>query len=120
MATIVISFGHLHGPAPEAHLVIDLREGFRNPAPHLPPSLVFPAPEVVNHVMTTRGVQRLVDTLVPVVESLAQVQDEVVVAVGRAGGHHRAPTVASLVADQISRRGRRVSLSHRDLHTPVH
>lgn len=115
----VVSFGHLYGPAPTAHVVVDLREGFHNPDRDLPVDVVYPDPRVISQVLSTAGVQDLVDALALAVESLARVQDQVVVAVGCAGGHHRAPTVTSLLADQISRRGHRVSVSHRDLHTPV-
>ena len=119
MATTVISFGHLHGPAPQAHLIVDLRQGYRNPAPHLPADLAFPAPEVVAHVISTSGISDLVDALVLTTDQLARVQDEVVVAVGCAGGQHRAPTVASPIADQNSPRARRSRVSHRDLNTSL-
>ncbi|MBX6386718.1 MAG: hypothetical protein IRZ07_27700 [Microbispora sp.] len=33
----IVSFGHLHGPAPAAHLTIDLRHHFRDP--HISPDL---------------------------------------------------------------------------------
>lgn len=120
MPVTIISFGHQYGPRPdEAHLLVDLRTGFRNPAPHLSVDTVFPDVGVFAHVMATPGIPALVDALVAATDTLVAVQEHVVVAVGCAGGHHRAPSVAAQIADRLTQRGREVTVSHRDLHTPL-
>lgn len=120
MSITIISFGHQYGPRPtEAHLVVDLRAGFRNPAPHLGRDVFFPNAGVVDHVMTTSGIPALVDALVTATDTLADHQEDVMVAIGCAGGHHRAPSVAAQIADRLTQRGREVDVTHRDLDTPI-
>ncbi|OOC53936.1 MULTISPECIES: RapZ C-terminal domain-containing protein [Nocardiopsis] len=113
----VISFGYLHGDAPDdAHLVADLRDHFLNPAPHLP-NLVFPDARVREHVLATPGVSALAEALVAAAEALVAGPgtEDVVLAVGCSGGEHRAPTVARDVAERLRGRGHTVDLAHREL-----
>lgn len=116
----IISFGHIYGSAPtDATLAVDLREGFRNPAPHLPVETVFPDSQVRAHVLDTPGIAPLIDAIVEAAGVLAVAQDEVVVALGCAGGHHRAPVVAAEIGERLSQSRHPVEVVHRDLDTDI-
>ncbi|MGW5877395.1 RapZ C-terminal domain-containing protein [Nocardiopsis terrae] len=117
-AVHVTSFGYSYGDAPDdAHLVADLRDHFLNPAPHLP-NLAFPDTRVREHVLSTPGINALIEALSAAADALicGPGADDVVLAVGCSGGEHRAPTVAAAVAQRLQGRGHEVDLSHRDLH----
>lgn len=122
MPTIcIISFGYLHQDAPEgAHLVVDLRHHFRDPAPALV-DLSFPDERVRDRVLATPGIGLLTDASVLAADAFAAGPgtDDVVLAVGCAGGQHRAPTVASEVCERLRIRGHSVDLVHRDLRENI-
>ena len=118
----VVSFGFLHGDPPPAHVVIDLRTHFRDP--HVRPELRYMTAEdveVVRAVLGTSGIPAVVDGAVAMVHGYlaGPVAAPIVVAVGCAGGRHRAATVAARVHQLLRRSGVDASLSHRDLHQPV-
>lgn len=120
MSITIISFGHLQAPHPtDAHLVVDLRSAFHNPRRDLPPSVVYPDPRVIDQVLATAGIPALIDSLVTTTDLMATHQQSTVVAIGCAGGHHRAPTVADQVEGRLRSRGHQTTLTHRDLHTPT-
>lgn len=123
-ATVEItSFGYLHGPSPEgAHVVLDLRRHFRDP--HVSPDLrhLTARDAAVRHAVTrTPGIPELLDSAAGVV--LAYLAgpgvEPVAVAVGCAGGRHRAAVVAEELAAVIERQCVSVAVTHRDLHRPV-
>ena len=96
-AVTVKSFGYLHGQPPAAHITLDLRHHFRDP--HVSPELRHMTADdepVRLAVLGTPGIVPLIDaTAVAVLAYLAGPSaGPVTVAVGCAGGRHRAPTVA--------------------------
>ena len=119
----ITTFGYLHGAAPLANITLDLRSHFRDP--HYNPALRYLTAEhevVRAVVMTTPGIQALIDSTTAVV--LAYLAGPgtgpVTVAVGCAGGIHRAPTVGAQIAQALDVLwGVPVTLTHRDLDKPV-
>ncbi|MFJ4697503.1 ATPase [Streptomyces sp. NPDC088768] len=121
-AVQLISFGYLHGAAPSAHLTVDLREHFRDP--HVSPELRYMTAEdapVRDAVRSTPGVLDLVAATARAVTAFASGPSAggVTVADGCAGGRHRAPTFALLLAERLRAEGHEVSVTHRDLSRPV-
>ncbi|MFD5916036.1 ATPase [Kitasatospora sp. NPDC058201] len=105
----VVSFGYLHGAPPEAHLTLDLRRHFRDP--HVDPTLRHQTANdlpVRQAVLGTPGIREAIVADAPLT-----------VAVGCAGGRHRAATVAMALARRLGKTGTRVRLTHRDLDKPV-
>jgi len=122
MAVTVTSFGYLHGPTPAAHIVLDLRHHFRDP--HINPALrelTADDAAVRAAVLDTPGIRPLVIRTAAVVGAYqaGPTPGPVSVAVGCAGGRHRAPTVAAALARLLCIRGLEVTVTHRDLHRPV-
>lgn len=122
MRVVVVSFGYGHSPAPEAHLVLDLRAHFRDP--HVSPALRWLTAEdrvVRRAVLGTSAIRLLLRSTVRLVRAYNRGPSggTVVVAVGCAGGRHRSATVAHCLARRLRRRGLDVTLQHRDLRRPV-
>lgn len=118
----VISFGYLHGPAPEAHAVIDVRHHFRDP--HVDPALrnLTGADEpVVSAVLGTSGIGALIESLAAIARAFraGPCPGPLVIAVGCAGGRHRSAVIAAGASRQLRAEGIPVTLSHRDIHRPV-
>ncbi|GAB2722347.1 RapZ C-terminal domain-containing protein [Kitasatospora kifunensis] len=122
-AVRVVSFGFLHGAPPEgAHLVLDLRHHFRDP--HVDPALRYLTAHdepVRRAVLTTPGIRELIACTAGAVEAfdLGPFRGPVLIAVGCAGGRHRAATVAMVLADRLRKLGLSVELVHRDLDKQV-
>lgn len=122
-AATLISFGYGHSPAPAgAHLVVDVREHFRDP--HINPALrglTAHDPQVIAAVAATPGVHELVDAIVGAVRAFlaGPTVCPVTVAVGCVGGRHRSAAIALLAAEHLERDGIEVTVAHRDLHRPV-
>jgi RNase adaptor protein for sRNA GlmZ degradation len=121
----VTTFGHLHGAPPEgAHITLDLREHFRDPhvAPELRDLTAYDV-AVREAVLATPGIGALVDaTAHAVLAYLAGPSGggPIRVAVGCAGGRHRAPAVGmELVADLAELYDVTGEVIHRDLYRPV-
>jgi RNase adaptor protein for sRNA GlmZ degradation len=123
----ITSFGYLHGTAPEADIALDLRRHFRDP--HVSPELrhmTAEDEEVQTAVKRTPGigdvVRGVVGMTVGYLGGPAKV-DTVTIAVGCAGGRHRAAVVAEEIARRLryvySVNGDGVDVVHRDLHRPV-
>ncbi|MET8539205.1 RNase adapter RapZ [Kitasatospora sp. NPDC004799] len=118
----VVSFGYLHGAPPEAHLTLDLRRHFRDP--HVDPALrqltAHDLP-VRRAVLATPGIRELIAGAALLADSFDTGPSEapLTIAVGCAGGRHRAATVAMTLAKRLSKTGTRVCLTHRDLAKPV-
>lgn len=123
MFTIRIeSFGYLHGDPPEAHLTVDLRSHFRDP--HVSADMRHKTADdmaVRLAVLHTPGIVPMITAVSCAAKAftLGPSAQDVRVAVGCAGGRHRAPTFARAVADQLRVMCFSVGVTHRDLHRPV-
>ncbi|MEW2157072.1 RNase adapter RapZ [Streptomyces sp. NPDC007189] len=118
----IVSFGYLHGEAPSAHLTVDLRHHFRDP--HVLPELRYMTADdapVREAVLGTPGVAALVLAAEAAVAAFAAGPSAtgLTVAVGCAGGRHRAATVARALAELLSDAGHKVMVRHRDMDKPV-
>ncbi|CNF63221.1 glmZ(sRNA)-inactivating NTPase [Mycobacterium tuberculosis] len=119
----ITTFGYLHDAPPPAHITLDLREHFRDP--HIDPALRYlTARDTAVHeaVRTTPGVLPLLDAAAHAVLAYlaGPSAGPVTVAVGCAGGRHRAATVGDLLATTLAEtHGLAVTLTHRDLDKPV-
>lgn len=123
MATVeIVSFGYLHGVPPKADLTLDLRRHFRDP--HVSPdlrNLTAHDTPVQQAVASTPGIMELVRTSAYAVRAFAKGPSTgtVVVAVGCAGGRHRAPVFASALADWLRMDAFDVTVTDLDLSKPV-
>ncbi|MEV3927056.1 RapZ C-terminal domain-containing protein [Actinomadura coerulea] len=119
----ITTFGYLHDAPPSAHITLDLRTHFRDP--HVDPalrSLTAHDAAVRDAVHTTPGIPAVIDAAAAAVRAyLAGPSDgPVTVAVGCAGGRHRAASVGIALADALTdTTGQPVTLVHRDLGRPV-
>ncbi|MFD5384309.1 ATPase [Streptomyces sp. NPDC127074] len=121
-AVEIVSFGYGHAAPPEAHVILDLRQHFRDP--HVNPALRYMTAEdrlVRRAVLRTAGIRPLLRASVRAVRAFAVGPSggRIVVAVGCVGGRHRSATVAHCLARRLRRRGLEVVLLHRDLRRPV-
>jgi RNase adaptor protein for sRNA GlmZ degradation len=121
-AVEIVSFGFLHGAAPEAEVVLDLRRAFRDP--HVDPrmrQLTGHDRLVKRAVLRTRGVRRLLRATVRQIRAYAAGPSagRIVIGSGCAGGRHRSVVVADRLARRLRRRGHAVTVHHRDLDKPV-
>lgn len=124
----ITSFGYLHCRdglcVPPAHVVLDLREHFRDP--HVAPELRHMTARdqaVHDAVLGTPGIPELVTATAATVRAYqaGPSAGPVRVAVGCAGGRHRAPVVALAVA-RVLRLGQdweAVTVMDRDIGRPV-
>ncbi|MEU6621914.1 RNase adapter RapZ [Streptomyces litmocidini] len=125
MDILITSFGHLHGPRPDdAHIVLDLRFHFRDPHWNKDlRELTARDRRVIKAVRRTPGIRPLLTATVAQAQAYAlgpsADQHTLHIAVGCAGGRHRAGVTAHLLARRLRRRGHQVTLHHRDLHRPV-
>jgi RNase adaptor protein for sRNA GlmZ degradation len=122
--TTVVSFGFMHGPAPEAALVLDLRELLRDP--HLDEQLrqlTGLHPRVLAHVMATPGAETVLSDLEAAALTLISLGRRagapVTLAVGCTGGHHRSVAMACQLSDRLEAAGWPTRVVHRDVDTPV-
>ncbi|MEU6535810.1 RNase adapter RapZ [Streptomyces sp. NPDC047000] len=118
----IVSFGYLHDAPPSAHLTVDLRHHFRDP--HVSPELRHMTADdepVRAAVLATPGITDLVTATAAAVLAFASGPSaaSVTVADGCAGGRHRAPTFANVLAERLTAAGHRVSVRHRDLGKDV-
>ncbi|WDF40148.1 RNase adapter RapZ [Streptomyces sp. T12] len=121
-AVEIVSFGYLHDAPPAAHLIIDLRHHFRDP--HMSPELRYMTADdepVRTAVENTPGITDLVAATATAVAAFASGPSAgtVTVADGCAGGRHRAPTFARLLAERLAAAGHSVTVSHRDMAKDV-
>jgi len=133
----ITSFGFLHCVGrrriPRAHIVVDLRHHFRDP--HVSPelrTLTGHDQAVKKAVLSTPGIPELVEATAAAVRayqagpSARPTEDRpyglpVQVAVGCAGGRHRAPVVAQAIARALNLTNgwQAVTIEHRDIDRPV-
>lgn len=114
----VISFGYKLGIPPEADLVFDVR---CLPNPYYEDDLrelTGLDPAVSEYVFRDGTAQKLTDRLRELVEFLIPLYEhdrqELTIAVGCTGGHHRSVAVAQTLADALERPGLVVNVNHRD------
>lgn len=124
MAIEITSFGYLHGEAPEADITLDLRTHFRDP--HVSPELRYLTAEdeaVRQAVRNTPGIMPLVTAAAAMVSAYLAGPSATVkhtwIAVGCAGGRHRAASVALEIQTALSEQGIEATVTHRDLHLDV-
>lgn len=121
----ITSFGYLHGDAPEAEVTLDLRRHFRDP--HVSPELRHMTAEdeaVQIAVRRTPGIGDVIRAAVALAAGYLSGPagvDTVSIAVGCAGGRHRAAVVAAEVGRRLGYvyGNHDVTVTHRDLHRPV-
>lgn len=119
MTLTLISFGYLHlagGAAPEADRVEDVRDRLRDPAAARDIlDLDGRDARVQEVVLGTVGARDLLANLVAYAELPAGPRR---MAVGCAGGRHRAASLVELLASELRQRGRDVVIEHRHIDRP--
>jgi RNase adaptor protein for sRNA GlmZ degradation len=116
----LISFGYLHGPAPEADLTLDVRRTLRDPATIRDAGLLDSDgrnPDVQNVVLATPGGPEAIDTLTRFVATQS-IHRITVLAVGCGGGKHRSAGLTELAAIQLRAVGYEVDVQHLHIHLP--
>lgn len=119
----VTTFGYLHPDgAPQAHITLDLRVHFKDP--HVSPELRYMTAHdepVRRAVMDTPGIKPLITATAEAVRAFlaGPSAGPVTVAVGCAGGRHRAATVGMALTEALREDGQAVALVHRDLDKAV-
>ena len=121
-ALTITSFGYRHGAPPFATVTVDLREILRDPhvSTHLRYLTAHDA-EVREAVFHTPGAIELQTDLLGIATTLIALHERTgrtaSIAIGCAGGRHRAATMAMSLAELLL--GEDVELMHRDLHRDV-
>ncbi|MFC8065474.1 ATPase [Streptomyces sp. NPDC057293] len=118
----IVSFGFLHGDAPQADIALDLRRAFRDP--HVDPRMrqLTGRDRIVRRaVLATGGIRGLLTATTRQVQAYASGPsvDRIVIGSGCAGGRHRSVVVADQLARRLRRRGHTVTVTHRDIRRPV-
>ncbi|MGI5122815.1 RapZ C-terminal domain-containing protein [Marinactinospora thermotolerans] len=120
----LISFGYLHLPTtpegspvpPTADRVEDVRERLRDPARARDIlDLDGRDPRVQDVVLNTAGARELLDNLADYASLPAGPRR---IAIGCAGGRHRASGLTELLAQTLRERGRQVEVEHLHVHLP--
>ncbi|MGA4844769.1 RapZ C-terminal domain-containing protein [Streptomyces sp. G5(2025)] len=120
----LISFGYLHLPAspdgtpipPTADRVEDVRERLRDPAAARDIlDLDGFHPRVQEVVLNTPGARELIDNLTDYANLPAGPRR---IAIGCAGGRHRASGLTEILARALRERGREVEVEHLHIHLP--
>lgn len=122
MGVTITTFGYLHAPPPVAHLTLDLRKHFRDP--HVRAELrdlTAHDEPVRTAVLGTPGITSLIEAAAGAVLAYRKGPSAgpVEVAIGCAGGRHRAATVGMELARTLARHGLAAHLNHRDLDKAV-
>ena len=115
------SFGHKHGPARDADVVLDVRF-LPNPhwEPHLRPLTGFDR-RIIEYVGNDGRLKQFYDRVLPLLEYLlpqyvAEGKSHLVVAIGCTGGRHRSVVIAEDLAAHFGEDGRYfVEVQHRDV-----
>lgn len=116
MTIYLISFGYLHAPAPEADRTEDVRRRLRDPAAARDVlDLDGHNPAVQAIVEHTPGATDLLDNLVSYCDVFT---GDITIAIGCAGGRHRAPSLIELLAKRLGADHREIRRGHRDIHRP--
>lgn len=124
----VTSFGYGHDSPPDnAHLILDVRTLFRDPAVDQVieggSDLIHQTgrdPEVIERVLSQPGARLFASNLaLTVFELWADTRADVTVAVGCRGGRHRSVVLANAIGGIVAGYGGYVSVDHRDIDKPV-
>lgn len=117
----VQSCGSGHGELPQAHILVNVADWFRDP--HISPTMRAKTardPEVAEHVRRTAGVEEFGRALFELVAVFVGLQQGTVrVALHCIGGRHRSPVMAEDLGALGRACGWNVEVSHRDLDKPV-
>lgn len=120
----ITSFGYLHGEPPAAHVTLDLRRHFRDP--HFNPDLKHLTARdqrVRKAVLSTAGILPLIDATAATAKAYCSGpsadKHQLHIAVGCAGGRHRAATVVVELHALLLLDGYDVTVEHRDLDKAV-
>ncbi|MFJ9846982.1 hypothetical protein ACIRYZ_42440 [Kitasatospora sp. NPDC101155] len=115
----LISFGYLHlkgGPPPTADRVEDVRDRLRDPAAARGIlDLDGLDPRVQQIVINTPGARELIDNLADYADLPAGPRR---IAIGCAGGRHRASGLTEILANELRHRGHQVEVEHLHVHLP--
>jgi UPF0042 nucleotide-binding protein len=118
MNLAIISFGYLHGWAPKADLVTDLRP-YRDP--HVDPAmreLTGLDERVIHTVLGTPGITEVLSGLV--MDAFRYTETgPATFAFGCSGGRHRSVVVANKLAALVGPMGITTTVVHTDIHRPV-
>lgn len=116
-----ISFGRGHGPAPQADLILDVSDWFRDP--HISPSLrkkTGKHRKVISKVLSTPGVVAAIQRLFDLVAVFVDLNGRpFTLAICCVGGRHRSVVITAELARLGLRRGWRVEVEHRDVGKDV-
>lgn len=114
----VVSFGYGHGPAPEADIIVDLRELLHRPLPTALRTMDGHDTCIKHWVENTPGAWAVINGVVDMVRAiLAEAPHRnVQVAVGCTGGRHRSVVVAEKIGRGLEQSGYLVEVDHRDMH----
>ncbi|MEU8364923.1 RNase adapter RapZ [Nonomuraea sp. NPDC048882] len=117
----LVSFGYLHQPGerpPAADRVEDVRTRLRDPAAAREGGILDldgRDPRVQQIVLATPGAAELLDNLAAYAELPAGPRS---IAIGCAGGKHRACALTQLLGERLRERGHQVVIDHRHAHLP--
>jgi RNase adaptor protein for sRNA GlmZ degradation len=115
----ILSYGYLHGPAPEADLTVDVRRYLRDPASVRGAGLLDSDgrdPRVQQVVLDTPGAVHTLVTLTYYVAGFPRDRGPLVLALGCAGGRHRSTALAEILAAELRAQGYQVELTHLHIH----
>lgn len=115
----IVSFGYLHGPAPEADNTTDVRRYLRDPATVRGAGLLDSDgrdPRVQQVVLDTPGAVHTLVTLLYYVAGFPRDRAPLVLALGCAGGRHRSAALAEILAAELRAQGYQVELTHLHIH----
>jgi UPF0042 nucleotide-binding protein len=119
---VIVSFGHLHGSPPPAHVVVDVRELLHDPItdPALRELTGLDEP-VRKRVLAPHGAKALVEGLKQVAITLHGLRrdEPVSIALGCGGGRHRSPALAAELGRRLERAGYETTVAHRHIDRPV-
>lgn len=99
----ITSFDKGHGPAPDAHIVVDVSTLFRDP--HVDPrmrQMTGLDAEVIDSVMSQPGARNFVADLALALDTIESVVDHATLAIGCVGGRHRSVVLAALHAEDLT------------------
>lgn len=120
----ICSFGYLHGPAPAATVVVDLRAILHDP--DIDPALrekTAQDPTVAERVFATPGATQILSHLLDLSLTLIELSERsgtpVSIALGCAGGRHRSAALAAALEAKLTELGWPATVEHLHLHLPV-
>lgn len=116
----IVSFGYLHGPAPEADATFDVRRYLSDPAAVRAAGLLDSDgldPVVQQVVLDTPGASETIAAALEFAFGFPQAR-RCVIAFGCAGGRHRSAALAEVMAEDLRHLGFTVTVRHQHIHLP--